>query len=631
MSDTPPTLTGTTSTGYMPLDNQAPAWLRDISRFLAIRPQFVLNGNINDYVLMPAQGNMAVPVTLKDAVNSLLEVCGYEYLLCYDPFDFFQIYAPSPEKNSRLKTALGMNFDSNGHVDLSSNKLLEIMRKFVTLASPRGGLLIEYAARFEESGQNQLYGHSLKLSHTAVQLPMPDGHARFNPIFWVVNNTNQMPDWFVNGNERIRVQTIQRPEVGIRERAMEIRLKGVPGYKEASEQKKRETIEAFARSTEGFTLSGLVSTVTLARDQGYSFENILDAVQLYKLGVTDNPWKQNKLHELIGGATAEIEKQVKGQQQAIFKTVDTLMRSVTCLSGAQASPEPISGRPRGVLFFAGPTGVGKTELAKAISKLLFGSTDAYLRFDMSEFAQEHTEARLIGSPPGYIGHFEGGELTRAIQEKPFSVVLFDEIEKAHPRILDKFLQILEDGRLTDGQGVTAYFSEAIIVFTSNLGIYKDSSIGERVENVTPSMEYPEIITRITSAIEDYFKYKLLRPEILNRLGDNIVVFNFITKDVAKQILKKQLNNVKIRVLKEHSLNIEIASNVEEILEEMCTSQETLANGGRGIGNRLETLFVNPLARALFSSTTQKPVQENPTVVQVTDIKIINGVQTVLLG
>jgi hypothetical protein len=552
-------------------------------------------------------------------------VSGYEFLLCYDPFDHFQLHAPSIEKIAKIKAATALGLDGDGHVEGSSKKLIETIRKLVSLRSPRGALLIEHAARLGDEGQRDLFGVSLKLLQTAIQLPMPDGRARFNPILWAVENINDLPPWFMLRNERIRVLTIQKPEIGVRLSAAKILAPGMEGYDKTPEPKQDDLIEAFARSTEAFTLAGMVSTTQLAKDQGYQFANILDAVQLYKLGVTDNPWKQSALHELIGKADTEIERQVKGQRQAVVKTVDILRRSVMGLSGAQASADPISGRPRGVLFFAGPTGVGKTELAKAISKLLFGNADAYIRFDMSEFAQEHTEARLIGSPPGYVGHFQGGELTRAIQTRPFSVVLFDEIEKAHPRILDKFLQILEDGRLTDGQGVTAYFSEAIIVFTSNLGIYVDGSDGERVENVNASMEYEEIERRIRLAIENYFKYKLVRPEILNRLGDNIVVFNFITPDIAKQIFDKQLDNIRARIKESRGLSLEITPEIEEKLINLCTGPETLANGGRGIGNRLETVFVNPISRALFDLPA-----ETPGVVRVTGIKVTDGVYSVKL-
>ena len=200
----------------------------------------------------------------------------------------------------------------------------------------------------------------------------------------------------------------------------------------------------FAQRTDGLPLVALVDIAQLADRQAIGFRDIDDAVQCFKVGAAENPWKKDYLRERIADALPFIEERVRGQRPAVTKTIDILMRSVMGLTGAQAR---VSGnRPRGVLFFAGPTGVGKTELAKTLTQLIFGDDRAYIRFDMSEFAEEHTGARLLGAPPGYIGYDAGGELTNAVRDKPFSVVLFDEIEKAHPRILDKFLQILEDGR-----------------------------------------------------------------------------------------------------------------------------------------------------------------------------------------
>lgn len=229
---------------------------------------------------------------------------------------------------------------------------------------------------------------------------------------------------------------------------------------------------------------------------------------------------------------------------------------------------------------------------------MFGDERAYIRFDMSEFAEEHTGARLLGAPPGYIGYDAGGELTDAVKERPFAVILFDEIEKAHPRILDKFLQILEDGRLTDGRGDTAYFSEAVLIFTSNLGIYVDDGHGNRVQNVKPDDPYEAVELRVREAIADHFKYRLGRPEILNRIGDNIVVFNFIRPEIAALILNGMLKNVTKRLAEEHKLELVIPDPIRAQLLELCTRD--LSNGGRGIGNTLESVFINPLARALFA-------------------------------
>lgn len=159
---------------------------------------------------------------------------------------------------------------------------------------------------------------------------------------------------------------------------------------------------------------------------------------------------------------------------------------------------------------------------------------------MSEFSSEFSDQRLIGSPSGYVGDDVGGELTNAIREKPFSVVLFDEIEKAHPRIMDKFLQILDDGVLTSGRGERVYFSDALIIFTSNLGIYKLTETGERIPNVTANVQFDDVQARVKNEIERHFKFVLNRPEILNRIGENIIVFDFIRPDVVEQIFQQMI-------------------------------------------------------------------------------------------
>ena len=293
-----------------------------------------------------------------------------------------------------------------------------------------------------------------------------------------------------------------------------------------------------------------------------------------------------------------LGRRLRGQDEAVERSLDIVVRSVMGLSGAQAAAQV--SKPRGVLFFAGPTGVGKTELAKALTELIFGDERAYIRFDMSEFAAEHAAERLAGAPPGYLGHDAGGELTNAVRKQPFSLILFDEIEKAHPRVMDKFLQILDDGRLTDGSGSTVYFSESVIVFTSNLGLKVLDERGLTVQNVTPSMGRLELEERMTTAVRQHFIEALDRPELLNRIGDNIVVFNFISDEAAGEIFQVQLDRVISLVQRQRGVRIRLSSPARATLHSAATAAAVLEFGGRGIGSLLERAFVNPLARALFS-------------------------------
>ncbi|WP_217983778.1 AAA family ATPase [Sphingopyxis sp. GW247-27LB] len=279
--------------------------------------------------------------------------------------------------------------------------------------------------------------------------------------------------------------------------------------------------------------------------------------------------------------------------------LDIIKRAATGVGSSKRG-----GRPRGIAFLAGPTGVGKTELAKTVTELLFGDESAYIRFDMSEFSAEHADQRLIGAPPGYVGYDVGGELTNAVRERPFSVVLFDEIEKAHPRILDKFLQILDDGVLTSGRGDRVYFSEALIIFTSNLGIYATGPDGSRSAVVTPDQPFEEVHRRVRGEIENHFKLVLNRPEILNRFGENIIVFDFIRAEVAAEIFEAMVDAV-LSDTKSAGYDVRMSEAVRGELRMLCIAD--LANGGRGIRNKIEAHLVNPLARALFDTPPVGPV------------------------
>ena len=578
-----------------------PRWLSDIERLLPIRSQFIVSGNIRDSFLTPLPGGPALAPLLR-ALWESLKPKGYRCLLVFDPADGIRVYPNEAEPLELAEKLFELKL-SKGCQMMSLESLTNLLKNLASQREARCALMLDFASRLTRQadhlaeGEHRFFLAAEKLSLSAAPVVPKEGGGSplFNPMLWLVNRPQDLPSWFALDSERVASITLGKPDYEARQEAARQLAPLFAGFDKANETQRAQFVKNFCDGTEGMTLTALADITELASRQSLGIGDIDDAVRCYKVGALDNPWRKDYLREKIRDAQAFIEDRVKGQHQAVVKTLDILKRSVMGMTGAHARSN--SGRPRGVLFFAGPTGVGKTELAKTLTQLVFGNERAYIRFDMSEFAEEHTSARLLGAPPGYIGFDAGGELTNAIREKPFSVVLFDEIEKAHPRILDKFLQILEDGRLTDGRGDTAYFSETILVFTSNLGIYVEDEHGRRIQNVRPSDPYEQVEMKVREAIGDYFKYRLSRPEILNRIGDNIVVFNFIRTEAAEQILNGMLKNVARRLLDEFKLKLSLAPEVHAQLLARCT--QDMSNGGRGIGNQLESAFINPLSRALF--------------------------------
>jgi len=598
--------------------NSWPHWIRQVEQYLSICSHFVISGNVRDSHLIPtADGDLfcSTVESLREAVSSRQ----LDVLLVYDRVDGLRT---EPESDfPKLAEALGQEyFSQSSPGPISMGDLAKLMSGLQVCRSLRACLVIDYASRLTSrvsdlsDVESEFFSHCLKLADTSQELRAPRGSADllFNPVFWIVNAANDLPDWFVVGNERVKGVPIELPNRETRSHASRRLVRDLPSCEELSEEQRLNVCERFVDLTEGISLTGLLQIRTIARQAEISSLQIDDAVRCYKVGVPDNPWKQAHLRERLKDGEAEIRQSIKGQAAAVEKTLDILKRPVLGLSGAQATSS--GGRPRGVLFFAGPTGVGKTELAKTVTKLIFGDEQAYTRFDMSEFSSEHSEARLVGAPPGYIGYDSGGELVNAVRQKPFSLILFDEIEKAHPRILDKFLQVLEDGRLTDGRGRTVFFSETVLVFTSNLGMYVQDEGGVRRQNVTLDCTYQEIKNRMRTAISEHFRFELQRPELLNRFGDNIVVFDFIREDVANKIFDKMLLNIVTRVQGELGIELSLSNEVVNTVRSYCTSD--LTNGGRGIGNRLETVLINPLSRELFGSNLSREE-----IVQVTSLEI----------
>ena len=278
-----------------------------------------------------------------------------------------------------------------------------------------------------------------------------------------------------------------------------------------------------------------------------------------------------------------LHQRVVGQDEAVTKVAKAIRRS--------RSPLKDPRRPGGSFIFLGPSGVGKTELAKALAEFLFGSEEALISFDMSEFMEKHTVSKLVGAPPGYVGYDEGGELTKAVRRRPYSVVLFDEVEKAHPDVFNVLLQILEEGRLTDGQGRHVDFSNTVIIMTSNIGardIAQTTTMGFSAQGAS-GLSDKEITSRVMSELKKHF-----RPEFLNRV-DEVVVFKSLTPEQLRGIVELMVADLRERLIAQ-GMSIELTDAARDFVAKEGADP---VYGARPLRRAIQTLVEDPLSEELL--------------------------------
>ena len=364
---------------------------------------------------------------------------------------------------------------------------------------------------------------------------------------------------------RVEVENVQRQ--GDYNRAAEIRYGQIPEIEK--------------------TIEGITAELKSYADNNQSF--LRESVRAEDIAAVVAKWTGIPVQKMLAGEQEkllELEKRlherVIGQDEAVKSVSDAVRRSRAGLQDPR--------RPIGSFIFLGPTGVGKTELAKSLADLLFNDEQSMLRLDMSEYMEKHSVSRLVGAPPGYVGYDEGGQLTEGVRRKPYSVVLFDEIEKAHPDVFNMLLQILDDGRLTDSKGRTVDFKNTVIIMTSNVG----SDILQR-QDIPVEQRKEAVLAKLRS---------MFKPEFLNRV-DEIITFNPLTREQIGAILNIQIKRLQDR-LSERKVSIELS---ERAFDALAESGCDIAYGARPLKRALQRQLENPLAKYLLST----PIEEGSVI------------------
>lgn len=587
-------------------------WIQEFEKLIFRRQHIILYGNIHDYFLWNEHYQ-----SIQDFLTSYFLSRQFDLVVSYDHIETWKF-----AQDEMKQLAHKINKGSNRVISVPTSEaefglmffLLSQSENSVAVAVDLGDMLASQSRYVSPLQRHPLI--MLKKCTLEAEL-IADGALKGyrNTLVILANELETVPQWFYRNNPFVSLLQVPLPKKEERREFALRFIRPIDGREKSGfyqgdrvQPDQLEILaEEFADLTEGFKNWDLESLRHTSWQEKIPLQakKIWQLVDFYKFGQRNDPWEQlNK--KRLETASDELSKGVIGQKSAIEAVTTMLTSARVGLSISTKAGR--SGKPKGVFFFVGPTGVGKTELAKAMTKLVFGNEEAFARFDMSEYKEENADQKLIGAPPGFVGYESGGQLTNRVIEQPYSILLFDEIEKANPKILDKFLQILEDGRLTDGKGQTAYFNQTAIIFTSNIGAsdLTDPQTGHIIRpgimnraKEGDGLTYEQVKEHFQGEVQWYFASRIGRAELLSRLGDNIVVFDLVRPEFIRPIGEKLLSQLQEAALDKYRLNLEFQESIFELLNRKMAEGNNLLLGGRRIKTELETLVERPLNHWIF--------------------------------